>query len=39
MVDKVKERDMIETGIKGHGEITVTDTLTAKHFGSGEMEV
>ncbi len=39
MVDKVKERDMIETGIKGHGEITVTDALTAKLFGSGELEV
>ena len=39
MVDIVKERDMIETGIKGHGEITVTDALTAKHFGSGELEV
>ena len=30
---------MLETGIKGHGEITVTDSLTAKRFGSGELEV
>ena len=30
---------MLETGIKGHGEVTVTDALTAKRFGSGELEV
>ena len=30
---------MLETGMKGHGEITVTDSLTAKRFGSGELEV
>ena len=30
---------MLETGIKGHGEITVTDPLTARRFGSGELDV
>ena len=39
MVDKVKEKVMLETGIKGCTEITVTDQLTAKRFGSGELEV
>ena len=30
---------MLETGIKGHGEIIVTDPLTARVFGSGELDV
>ena len=30
---------MLETGIKDYGEIIVTDELTAKRFGSGELEV
>ncbi|MBQ6372443.1 MAG: thioesterase family protein [Oscillospiraceae bacterium] len=30
---------MLETGIKGCGEITVTPELTAKRFGSGALEV
>ena len=30
---------MLETGIKGFREITVTDSLTARHFGSGELDV
>ncbi len=30
---------MLETGIKGHQEITVTQELTAKNMGSGVMDV
>ena len=30
---------MLETGIKGFREITVTDSLTARRFGSGELDV
>lgn len=30
---------MLETGIKGHQEITVTEELTAKSMGSGVMDV
>ena len=30
---------MLETGIKGFREITVKDTLTARRFGSGELDV
>lgn len=30
---------MLETGIKGHEEITVTNELTAKSMGSGVMDV
>ena len=30
---------MLETGIKGYGEVTVTDELTARRFGSGELDV
>lgn len=30
---------MLEIGIKGHQEITVTDELTAKKMGSGVMDV
>ena len=30
---------MLETGIKAIGEIIVNDALTAKRFGSGELEV
>lgn len=30
---------MLKTGIKGHMELTVTEDITAKTMGSGELEV
>ena len=30
---------MLETGIKGNGETVVTEALTARVFGSGELDV
>ncbi|MBO7404917.1 MAG: thioesterase family protein [Clostridia bacterium] len=30
---------MLETGIKGYGETVVTEALTARVFGSGELDV
>ena len=30
---------MLETGIKGYGKTVVTETLTARVFGSGELDV
>lgn len=30
---------MLETGIKGYGEAVVTEALTARVFGSGELDV
>ena len=33
------EEDMIETGIKGHQEMTVTEADTARVMGSGVMDV
>ena len=30
---------MLKTGIKGSGTVTVTDTLTARAMGSGELDV
>ena len=33
------EKNMLETGIKGREELTVTEDKTAKSVGSGELEV
>ena len=33
------EKNMLETGIKGREELTVTEDKTAKNVGSGELEV
>ncbi len=38
-VRKDRDRDMLEVGIKGHQEMTVTEEFTAKSMGSGVMDV
>ena len=34
-----KDTEMLEVGLKGHQEMTVTDQFTAKTMGSGVMDV
>ncbi len=34
-----KDKNMLEVGLKGHQEMTVTDQFTAKTMGSGVMDV